>query len=250
MSKIYNQQDLEDIRASYAKGVSSLKLSRKYDSSTNKIMKIVRNEPVTFQHLIKTQEDLDNILQLYSTGKLSVEEIAETYNSSVNCIYRIINNDYILPEIQSYNRMASVLRFDVTSEYLQQFKDIDKLKMLNRLIKDHRNNNRYSNITTEWYKEYLEKFYNDLSFNRIYSNWLNSNLDSDLLPSLDHKVPVSKGGTDDLDNIQILTLIDNRRKYTMSQKKYNLRKAQRELDERIKERFKNFETENEEVIAN
>lgn len=64
--------------------------------------------------------------------------------------------------------MATHLRFDVSYEWLMQFKDFKKLQLLNDVITDK--NGRW-NVDTKWYKEYLLKFYNDKQFNSIYHKW-------------------------------------------------------------------------------
>ena len=50
-----------------------------------------------------------------------------------------------------------------------QFDDIEKLKCLNNCIAMR---SKRWNMLTEWYKEYIQRFYNDEKFNLIYKNWI------------------------------------------------------------------------------
>ena len=117
---------------------------------------------------------------------------------------------YLLP----YHNMAYHIRFDVTAEWLYQFKDFKKLQTLNDMITNR--NGRFS-VDTEWYKKFILKFYDDKSFNQVYKTWCEHNGNKWLKPSIDHIVPVSAGGSkDDLNNFQILTWFENRCKNDMT----------------------------------
>ena len=99
-------------------------------------------------------------------------------------------------------------------EWLLNFKDIEKLKFLNRSITKNRNK---VGFTTEIYKNFIEKFYIDEQFNSIYETWIQNNKYKYLKPSLDHIIPISKNGSSiDLDNLQFLTWFENRCKNDMS----------------------------------
>lgn len=64
-------------------------------------------------------------------------------------------------------------------------------------------------------------FRNNEQFNIIYEKYIKNKNDKYLKPSLDHIIPKSKGGTDDLDNLQVLTWFENRCKNNMTQKEWN-----------------------------
>lgn len=105
-----------------------------------------------------------------------------------------------------YLNMQAHIRFDVDLEWFLKFRDFEKLKYLNRLI-INRDKNRF-NETSEWYKSYIEKFYYDSNFNLLYERFKKTG-DKYVMPSLDHIIPRSKGGTNELENLKFITYIEN-----------------------------------------
>ena len=129
---------------------------------------------------------------------------------------------------RNYNNMATHLRFNVSLVWLMKFDDFDKLKLLNDAIT---NRSGRWDVSTEWYKSYIERFYGDEQFNRIYTAWVASGKVKYKKPSLDHVIPKSKGGTNSLDNLKFLTWFENRCKNDMSQEDWD------EIKANIKEYF-------------
>ena len=119
---------------------------------------------------------------------------------------------------ERYQNIAKRLRYDVDAVWLSQFKDIEKLKMLNRMITPRRGG--FAN-GKDWYKSYIERFYTDDQFNRIYERYLKNTKDKYLVPSIDHIVPKTKGGTDDMNNLQVLSWFENRAKNNMTQSEWD-----------------------------
>ena len=62
-------------------------------------------------------------------------------------------------------------------------------------------------------------FYYDINFNIIYKNWLEQDKDNTFYnwykPSLDHIIPKSKGGTNNIDNLRFITVFENLAKRDM-----------------------------------
>ena len=196
--------------------------------------------------------DIQDIIKLYTIDKWSLRMIADKYNTNHHFIKRLLikqnveivkrNNKKKLSEehknkikesrqklkeqgwkpynygkkssnLALYKNMKNHLRYDITLDWLMQFEDIEKMKVLNKSITRNRD---CINFDTNFYKSFIEKFYNDEQFNKIYNLWKNKQ-DKYLKPSLDHVVPKSKGGDlKDLNNLQFLTWFENRAKNDLS----------------------------------
>jgi hypothetical protein len=109
--------------------------------------------------------------------------------------------------------MKAHLKYDVSLEWLNSFEDIEKLKCLNGAIKRKRD---YEGFTTDTYKAYIEKFYNDKKFNELFDKWKETS-DKWIKPSLDHIVPKAKKGSLLLDNLQFISWLENRAKIDIGQ---------------------------------
>ena len=106
------------------------------------------------------------------------------------------------------------------SEDFEKFLQIHKM-----LIKT--TNKYYANCDVEIYKEAILYFWNDNQFNKVYDFWKKEREKEEkntfydwAKPSLDHKIPKSKGGTDELKNLQVLTVFENLSKRDMSQEEW------------------------------
>ena len=118
-----------------------------------------------------------------------------------------------MPQASLYKNMASHIRFDVSAEWLSQFEDIEKLKFLNRCIS--KRTERFD-VDTDWYIAYINRFYSDEQFNKLYDKWLGTG-DAYLRPTIDHINPKANGGNNTLDNLQFLSWFENRAKNDMPQ---------------------------------
>jgi len=180
--------------------------------------------------------DKELICKMYKDGK-SMRQIALEFSTNHKLISRVLKSKNIqtrkpknlrgvkkfeCDNERLYNNMATHLRFNVGYEWLMQFKDFKKLKLLNDVIT---NRSGRWNVDTEWYKEYLLRFYSDKQFNSIYHKWCLSGYCKYKKPSIDHIVPKAKGGTNDLDNLQFLSWFENRCKNDMTQYEWNILKS-------------------------
>jgi len=113
--------------------------------------------------------------------------------------------------------MKAHLKYDVSLEWLGSFEDIEKLKFLNASIKRKRD---YEGFTTEIYKQFIKKFYEDKKFNALYEKWIETD-DKWIKPSLDHIQAKANGGTLLLDNLQFVSWLENRAKVDIKQDEWN-----------------------------
>ena len=168
------------------------------------------------------------VVEDYLSGS-SMRCIAVKYNTNHKLISRILKRNGVETRPSQhrreqrkfdckkkllYNNMQTHLRFDVSLSWLLQFDDIEKLKTLNRCVTSR--DDRF-NENSDWYVDFIEKFYCDTQFNSIYDKWIDSGKQKYFRPSVDHIIPKAKGGTNNVDNLQILSWFENRCKNDMSQ---------------------------------
>lgn len=125
-----------------------------------------------------------------------------------------------LPKHTLYLNMLAHMQWKVELEFLTQFDDVERLKALNKLLTRDRVSTHFD---TDKYRQFVEKFYYDEKFIQQVTMYQKSGNKYDR-PSLDHIVPLSRGGTWDLDNLQIISWFDNRAKCDMTQDEYEAMK--------------------------
>ena len=111
---------------------------------------------------------------------------------------------------------------NLTEEYLCSFDDFDKFLFIHRAITHTIN---LVNIDANKYCDYIEHFYYQKQFNKLYNFWLTQNRGTtyyDLAkPSIDHIIPKARGGTNELNNLQFLTVFENLAKRDMTMDEWN-----------------------------
>lgn len=112
---------------------------------------------------------------------------------------------------------------DLDEEYLLSFDDFDKFLFIHKSI---RRIIRITEISLEQYKNYIDTFYNDKQFNFIYNFWKTKERENTFYdmakPSIDHKIPISRGGNNDIQNLQFLTIFENLCKRDMTEQEWLL----------------------------
>lgn len=112
----------------------------------------------------------------------------------------------------------------LTQEFVEQFDDFEKFLFIHKQLTAVSGKNA-STYDLNDYKRDVLYFYNEKQFNDLYSFW--KKVDSNdktfydwAKPSLDHKVPKSRGGSNDLDNLQFLTVFENLAKRDMTEEEW------------------------------
>jgi hypothetical protein len=99
---------------------------------------------------------------------------------------------------------------------LLEFNDYEKFRFIMKWVGRY----RMSKKGEEYVYSFIKKIYNDDKFNTIYNFWYN-NKGKWNIPTIDHIIPLSRGGDFfDLNNIQVLTWFENRAKAEMTQKEW------------------------------
>lgn len=116
-------------------------------------------------------------------------------------------------------------RAGIDEEFLLTFDNFEKFLFVHKLLTHIIDNYYGTNCDLEKYKEALNYFYYNIQFNKVYDFWLSqknkTNTFYDMAkPSLDHIVPISRGGTSQLDNLQVLTVFENLAKRDMTMQEW------------------------------
>jgi hypothetical protein len=107
----------------------------------------------------------------------------------------------------NFYKMIRGLKYDFDYGWLTSFDDPEKLKFLLKYSK--KGNKTIPIKTTEYHVNFINHFYYDEQFNKVYDNWINSGKDGRMSPALDHIRPKSKGGSHELYNLRFITNIEN-----------------------------------------
>lgn len=134
------------------------------------------------------------------------------------------NTNYTQTSCGCYRKIRAFLascKMDIDEKYLEQFdKDFEKFLFLHKAL-TLTSGKTPQTYDIKDYKEDIAYFWNDNQFNTLYKNWLNLSNELNTYydwykPSLDHKIPKSRGGTNHRDNLQFLTVFENLSKRDMT----------------------------------
>ncbi len=134
-----------------------------------------------------------------------------------------------MPKKSLYKNMKTHCKRDIELDFFEKFEDIERLKILNNILTRDRVSIHFDD---KKYKDFIEKFYYDKRFIeqcKIYEETKNK-YDK---PSLDHIKPLSRGGSWELDNLQIVSWFENRAKCDLLEEEFSEMVKKYLLKERI-----------------
>ena len=92
---------------------------------------------------------------------------------------------------------------------IPSFSPVQTVTFLNKIVSNVRKHNKNDSWETNFYIDFIEKFYYDKKFNELYTNWIITK-DKWKKPSIDHID--SNNRRNELSNFQFLTWFENRSK--------------------------------------
>jgi 5-methylcytosine-specific restriction endonuclease McrA len=121
--------------------------------------------------------------------------------------------------IREKEHLIATSKYPLEKDFVYSFQDFKKYSFLHKSVTH--SNSPLKIYTYDYYKEYIKHFYNDEQFNLIYNFWLENNYNNITYydwskPSLDHKIPLSKGGSNKIENLEFLTVFENLAKRDMT----------------------------------
>lgn len=219
-----------------------------YDYDLNDFIRIVNSEGYLSKSNAKKENPKDYIGRI--KGHLLIKDIVPKaeYNSKYNgtlmycdCLacgkknvqvrftYLSDNGNYDQLTCGCGKRIRAFLasaRQGIDEEYLYSFNNFEKFLYVHKMLTHITDNYYGAQCELEEYKKAIETIYYSKQFNAIYNFWKNCtfiiNTFYDLAkPSIDHIIPLSRGGTSKIENLQILTVFENLAKRDMTQEEWD-----------------------------
>lgn len=130
------------------------------------------------------------------------------------------NNKYTVGRKQSDTTKLKLIATNsgLPIDEIIKFKDYQKFKLI---VSWARTKRTLFDQSPESRLAFVNHFYYDLQFNKIWKNWVDSGKRHLWKPSIDHIVPFSKGGTGCIQNLQVITWFENKIKDSMTEEEWS-----------------------------
>lgn len=253
LNEIYKKEfGLELPRATLTRWIKTNKVKAikqqngKYDYDIESFMQAIQ-DPDSQKHIRATKKDPKDYIGKI-TGKLLIKGIVpkelrddKKYNGTImycDCLQCGSKDNQIrfsyLTENGNFQQVTcgcdrkrkafkASTRQDLTDDFLNQFSNFERYLLIHKMF-IRTTDIDVLNIPLQTYENMIKYFYYNKQFNAVYDFWEQHQNETATFydwakPSLDHILPKSKGGTDDLNNLQVLTVFENlaKRDLTMSE---------------------------------
>lgn len=118
----------------------------------------------------------------------------------------------------------AVARPGISEEFINKFKNFEYFLYLHKLLMSSTTNGYYANCDIKEYENAILWLDKNQQFHAVYNFWEKTKKENTFYdwakPSLDHIIPLSKGGTQKISNLQILTVFENLAKRDMTMEEW------------------------------
>lgn len=189
---------------------------KEYSETNISIPELSKKFNVSYGNLKYALKRHGCIIEKRGNGHLGLTRTAETkLNISTSKIGKpnFLKRGLKYSAKQRLHIISGMLNF---SDDLSEFEsDVDRFLLLKALAIRSISNKNITEIL-----KFIRYFFIDDQFNKVYDNWKKTQLTL-AKPSIDHIIPISRGGSSDLSNFQILTWFENRTKNNMTEEEWS-----------------------------
>lgn len=157
------------------------------------------------------QEKIDEVIRFRKENGYSENKICQLTKLSGTSVHNILlKNNLIDDDItKSFRHIRTLTRMDhIPMDWFLQFDDPEKFSYLRQLSMRKTRHEKICLANDTEFMAFMERFYYDPVFCEAYACKENKQES----PSIDHKIPLIRGGKHEVDNLQVLPLFLNRAK--------------------------------------